>query len=151
VADRAVLVLVTIGDGIERAVETYREQGQLAPALVFDAFGSAAAEAAAAAAEEAVREAVEVGGMRCSRRFSPGYGGWNVAEQRWILEALDGADVGVSLTRGCMMTPRKSVTFAMTVGADPIELRRDDVCASCGVADCEWRDTPERCERRSMR
>jgi hypothetical protein len=145
--DRAALALVTIGDGVDRAVERYREQGLLAPALVFDAFGSAAAEAVAGTAEVAVRGAVEAGGVRCSRRFSPGYGGWDVSEQRWILEVLGGEDIGVSLTPGRMMEPRKSITFAMTVGPNPIELRSDDICAACGAPDCRWRDTPWACER----
>jgi hypothetical protein len=145
---RLALALVTIGDGVERAVAHYREQGLLAPALIFDAFGSAAAEAAAEAAEALVRDAVAGDGLRCSRRFSPGYGGWDVAEQRWIIEALDAGSVGVSLTAGCMMTPRKSVTFAMTVGTNPVELYDDDICDACGAPDCEWRGSPGRCHWR---
>jgi hypothetical protein len=149
-AGRVALALVTIGDGVERAVAHYREQGLLAPALIFDAFGSAAAEAAADAAEAIVRDAVGAGGLRCSRRFSPGYGGWDVVEQRWIVEALDAGAVGVALTTGCMMTPRKSVTFAMTVGTHPVELYDDDICDACGVPECEWRGTPGRCHRRPL-
>lgn len=148
-AERVVVGLVTIGHELEREVGARREEGQLVPALILDAYGSAAVEAAADTAERKIRDHVAGNGQRCSRRFSPGYGGWDVGEQRWILEALGGAAIGVTLTPGCMMRPRKSVTFAMTVGTDPIELRMEDTCAACGVVDCEWRDTPERCMGRT--
>lgn len=148
--ERVALGLVTIGDGVERAVERYREQGLLAPALIFDAFGSAAAEAAADAAEAAIRAGVERDDMRCSRRFSPGYGGWDVGEQRWIIDALTARDVGVTLTDGCMMTPRKSVTFAMTVGVEPVEMRADDICDTCNAPNCDMRGTEQRCERKPI-
>jgi len=150
--DRAALCAVTIGGALESEVEALKARGELGPALILDAFGSAAAEAVADAAEAQIRAATEDGRVRCSRRFSPGYGGWDVAEQRWIMERLDARAIGVTLTDGCMMTPRKSVSFAMTVGAHPLELYDDDdICASCGAVDCRWRDTPDRCPGRRHR
>jgi hypothetical protein len=149
--DRAALCVVTIGGALEREVEVLRGRGDLGPALILDAYGSAAAEAAADAAETIIRAALEDGATRCSRRFSPGYGGWNVAEQRWIIDALRTSEIGVELTPGCMMTPRKSVSFAMTVGENPLEFRDDDICSACGAVDCRWRDTPNKCPGRYPR
>lgn len=148
---RAALCVVSIGGALERRVDAYRAGGLLGPALILDACGSAAAEAAADAAEVVVRAALERDAVRCSRRFSPGYGGWDVAEQRWLLGVLRAHEIGVTLTEGCMMAPRKSVSFAMTVGENPIEFFDDDICASCGAVDCRWRDTPHKCPGRQTR
>jgi len=148
-AGDVVLCLVTIGPRLEREVESLKDHGQLARALVLDAYGSAAAEAAAEAANAIIVREMETRGLSCSRRFSPGYGRWNVDEQRWVLPALDSRSIGVSLTEGCMMTPRKSVSFAVTVGVHPVELRSADLCDACGAADCTWRDTPYKCFARA--
>lgn len=143
-----VLAAVSIGLLLERRVEEQRAQDRVASALILDAYGSAAVEAAADAAEGAINTAAAREGLRCSRRFSPGYGGWDVAEQRWIIDALPGRAIDITLTEGCMMTPRKSVTFAVSVGENPIEVREEDICATCGAVGCQWRDTPERCRAR---
>jgi hypothetical protein len=137
--DAAVLCLVTIGGGVEKIMETYDRRGEMGKALVANVFGSAAAEAAADVANAFIRDDVVREGLRCSRRFSPGYGGWDVAEQRWILPALEGDALGVELTDGCMMVPRKSITFAVNIGERPVEMRDDNACNGCELINCAYR------------
>jgi hypothetical protein len=137
--DAAVLCLVTIGGGVEHAMEDYDHDGEIAKALIMNVFGSAAAEAAADAANELIRSDIAREGLRCTRRFSPGYHGWDLSEQRWILRALDGEVLGVTMTEGCMMVPRKSVTFAVNVGEDPVETRNDNACDGCELINCTYR------------
>jgi hypothetical protein len=137
--DSAVLCMVTIGPALEAAVDAYHAAGELSRSVVLDALGSAAVEIAADAANEIIRTEVESREMRCSRRYSPGYGDWGVSEQRWILEALEAERLGVSLTEGCMMVPHKSSTFAVNIGTNPMEMRHDNVCDSCGLARCNYR------------
>jgi hypothetical protein len=137
--DDAVLCLVTIGDGVERAMDRYERSGEIGRALVMNVFGSAAAEATADAANALIRDEVEREGLRCTRRFSPGYGGWDVSEQRWLMRALEAASLGVSLTEGCMMVPRKSISFAVNVGENPVDMREDNACDGCGLANCRYR------------
>jgi len=137
--DTAALCLVTIGGALEAQVERHKQQGDLGRALLLDAYGSAAAEAAADAAEILIRRSVARSGLRCSRRFSPGYGDWDIAEQPWIIAALRGEELGVRLTSGVMMAPRKSITFAVTIGTNPPQLRAADRCAGCDLSRCPYR------------
>lgn len=137
--EAAVLCLVTTGAGVEKLVEDYDRAGEISRALIANAYGSAAAEAAADATHVYIREQIEPTGLSCSRRFSPGYGGWKVEEQRWLLRVLEGEQLGVTLTAGCMMVPRKSVTFAVSVGVVPTEMRKDNECDHCELADCRYR------------
>ena len=90
---------------------TGKLSGDLSHALILDSYGSAAAEAAAEAAEAMIREKISESGLKASPRFSPGYGGWNVAEQKWVFAAVEGEKLGVRLTPGQMLVPRKSITF----------------------------------------
>jgi len=137
--DTVVLCLVTIGPALEEAVKAHHHAGELSRSLVLNAYGSAAVEVAADAANEIIRKEFERRELRCSRRFSPGYGGWEVSEQRWILEGLEAERLGVSLTEGCMMVPHKSSTFAVNVGVSPREMRHDNACDSCGLTTCNYR------------
>jgi len=137
--DEAVLCLVTIGDGLEKLAEWHDREGRIAVALITHVYGSAAVEAAADAVNAMIRTDVEKEGLFCSRRFSPGYGGWNVDEQQWMVPRLDGDTLGVTLTAGCMMIPRKSVTFAVSVGTVPTEMRDDNECDSCDLINCRYR------------
>jgi hypothetical protein len=38
-----------------------------------------------------------------------------------------------------MMTPRKSVSFAVHVAAEPERLRSENSCENCGKRDCRYR------------
>lgn len=131
--------LVTIGPKLDALVDKHKDAGDLGGALILDSYGSAAAEAAAVAAEEIVRAKVGESGLKCSPRFSPGYGGWNVAEQKWVFAAVDGGALGVRLTEGCMLVPRKSITFAMTIGDQPVDMRDAEVCEYCGMVNCRFK------------
>lgn len=137
--DDAAVCLVTIGPDLEERVRHYDEVGELSRALALNVCGSAAAESTADAAERAIRGHVAREGLRCSRRFSPGYGGWDGAEQRWILPYLEAESLGVTLTAGCMMRPAKSVTFAVTVGVNPREMRGSNPCEDCDLTCCSYR------------
>jgi hypothetical protein len=134
-----VLCLVTIGHRLEDRAENYKLSGELSRAIILDTYGSAAAEAAAEAANIAIREEITARGLKCSSRFSPGYGDWDVGEQKWIVPALDGKSIGVSLTEGCMMVPRKSITFAVTYGEEAVELQDGDLCENCHLERCRFR------------
>lgn len=145
------ICLVTIGASLERRVADWREAGQVARALLLDAWGSAAVEATADRAEELMSSEVDDPSLSMSRRFSPGYGGWSVAEQGWVLAAVESGRLGVTATRGWMMYPRKSTTFAVTVGHRPIELRCDGDCDECTIPGCEMRRPPPGTRRESWR
>ncbi|MFH1754391.1 MAG: hypothetical protein ABIA59_01695, partial [Candidatus Latescibacterota bacterium] len=137
--EQVVLCLVTIGGQLEMSVDKHKQAGDLSRALILDTYGSAAAEAAADVAEGIIRAEIVNKGLTYSKRFSPGYGGWNVAEQGWVVPALEGDKLGVRLTQGLMMIPRKSITFAVTYGESPVSLRDEDMCDVCDMVTCRFK------------
>lgn len=143
--DQLALCVVTIGPHLEATVNQSKQDGDLTRAIILDSYGSAAAEAAAEKAEAILQKEIRHRELYASRRFSPGYGGWNVAEQSWVLDALDAGAIGVGLTAHCMMNPRKSVTFAIAVGETPVQLRDANVCNYCGMVDCRLRHSTRKC------
>jgi hypothetical protein len=137
--DRMAFCVCTIGPALEAEVTRLSTSGEMLKAVVLDAIGSVAAEAAAAdidarIAAEAARE-----GLKTSCRASPGYGDWDVREQASIFKLLPAGRIGVRLSDTFMMSPRKSISFAMHIAAEPDRLRSENSCENCGRKDCRYR------------
>ncbi|HYV18526.1 MAG TPA: vitamin B12 dependent-methionine synthase activation domain-containing protein [Verrucomicrobiae bacterium] len=108
--DTAWLFAATIGDGVERRSATFSEKGELTRSLLVDAYGSAAAIALGLALEEAVMRECAPLGLVATRRTAPGYGDFDLEAQRPLVELLDTASIGITLTEDCLMLPAKSVS-----------------------------------------
>ena len=121
--------------------------GELLDALLLDAIGSAAAEAAADALNESLCEEARAEGLHAAPRVSPGYGAWDVAHQRALLALLPAAELGISLTSGQMMVPRKSVSFAVRFECAARPGAEATLCARCGMASCRHRRPAQRVRR----
>ncbi len=140
------LGLCTIGPRLEAEAQRRGEAGEALDALILDAYGSAAAEAAADALDRALCSAASARGLIPTRRISPGYGRWALAGQRALLAALPARELGVELSEGLMMTPRKSVSFAarLAPAAAGPGAPRGRRCAACTLDPCPYRaDDPE--------
>ena len=55
-------------------------------------------------------------GLRVTNRVSPGYGAWDVTDQRRVFELCPGDAVGVVLNEACFMTPTKSISLMRSLG-----------------------------------
>ena len=142
--ERVGLGLCTVGPALEREELRLSEQQQMLDALLLDAYGSAAAEAAADALNLQLCVHAQELGLQLLPRFSPGYGSWDVAHQRQLLAMLPADRLGLSLTEGMMMIPRKSVSFAVRLTREAVARRTDRRhCARCELEGCAFRADPE--------
>jgi Vitamin B12 dependent methionine synthase, activation domain len=133
----------TIGAALERRVSELWEARELPLASMLDSVGSGAVESLA----EYVNDLLCQQGLpdlRVTNRISPGYGAWDVAEQRRLFRLCPGEPIGVALNEACVMTPGKSIS--LLVGAGP-QARVDHYfsqCARCWMRDCAYRRAPAR-------
>lgn len=136
-----VLGLVTAGDGPERRSAELARSGRTAAALLLDAAGSAAAEEAAdRLCALVVGEAhLPATAERVPCRVSPGYGDWPLAAQHLVFGLLAHAAIGVELLPSLMMRPRKSISFAMWLGADGTPVPGMSGCGHCLLERCAFR------------
>jgi hypothetical protein len=136
----------TVGPALEDASSERAGRGRLLDALVLDAIGSAAAETAADALNLLVCEAATARGREAAPRVSPGYGGWDTVCQARLLALLPTAELGIRLTPGSMMVPRKSVSFAVSLVAQGApRAHRAEKCPRCGLLRCRHRIPPAEC------
>jgi hypothetical protein len=114
VFNRAVEValgVVTIGPRLEEECEREFRDGDLVRGLILDAVGSSAVVQVFRSVEKLIVADGLRRGLWPSRRFSPGYRGWPLEEQRFLFSKVDPAAIGVRLNDSCMMIPRKSNSF----------------------------------------
>jgi len=117
-AVKVALGVSTIGPALEEECAREFLEGDMLRGLVLDAFGTAAVIQMFREAERRiVAEALGVG-LWPSKRFSPGYRGWPLEEQRFVFSRVDAAAIGVRLNDSCMMIPRKSNSYRINFYAD---------------------------------
>ena len=131
--DEALLLGATLGSRVDAAIRRL-SLGSVAE--------GAAAQAVAAALIESycdeVQARFDTGGLAQRPRFSPGYGDWNLAEQRLLFPVLNCAKlIGLTLTDGCMMAPSKSVTAVIGLSTDVQCVWNK--CMTCGNINCPYR------------
>jgi len=139
--EKVAFCVCTIGPAIEERVTSLSKDGEMLGAVVLDAIGSAAAEATARYANDRIDEAAAAEGLRTSCRASPGYGDWDVKEQKALFALVPAGRIGVTLTESSMMIPRKSVSFAVHIAEDPVRLRSEGSCRNCDMETCPYRIT----------
>ena len=128
----AVLLASTLGAESERLLLRMQAK-DAAQALLLDAVLSAAIEAVLDAREEALRGELAAQGRYLTDRFSPGYGDMPLAQTREICEVL-GAQraIGLTVSAGGVMIPRKSVTAILGISDVPVA-RRPAGCEGCAA------------------
>lgn len=108
----ACVFIGTAGVEYDCWLQSIKSQDDILYEYVADAIGSVIAE------DNVDRLASELDGfitMRRSFPYSPGYCGWDVADQKKLFSLIPGDHCGVTLTESCLMHPVKSVSgfFAM--------------------------------------
>lgn len=106
----AVLFLVTIGGAVEDEAAELFSRGEFTRGLVMDAIGSAFVEGLAESAQNYFKEKGKKEGFEVTRRYSPGYGDFDLQYQKLIFKLLEPSEIGVYLTEGNMMVPKKSIS-----------------------------------------
>jgi len=134
----------TIGDELERRVAELWEARELPLAAMLDSVGSGAVESLAEYVNDLLcQEAIPLG-LPVTNRVSPGYGSWDVAQQKALFAICPGEPVGVSLNEACFMTPVKSISLLAAAGARAKLDHYFSQCARCWMRECAYRRTPAR-------
>lgn len=133
-AQKIAFGVCTIGEKLEQEVKKMFKSGEGTRAVLLDAIGSVCAEAITNRVNDELINWAISNNLKITRRFSPGYGSWNVNEQSFVFECLGKFTAGVKLNPSGIMTPLKSVTFACKLGTAKMEeINKGDKCKSCNM------------------
>ncbi len=142
-ADTVALFVASAGRGIDAWAAEAARGGDPLEAYCIDTVGTVIAEAAADFVGVQVAARAAESGSKTTNRYSPGYCGWQVTEQRELFALLPPGFCDVNLTESCMMIPRKSVSGIIGIGAGVT--RKPYGCAVCTDANCPRRAHGKNC------
>ena len=129
---RFAIFAATAGYRFEEMINNIKKENDMLKVYLMDIIGTCIAEKAGERMEEYLEK--EIGGMMHTNRFSPGYCGWHLTEQRKIFGLLGGNPCGISLSDVCLMTPIKSISGIIGIGENVS--RKQYACNYCELENC---------------
>jgi hypothetical protein len=133
------LFIVTIGDELEKEASVMTSGTDALSGYLLDRLGSFAVESLAENTEKRLRRDYFVHKKSLSSRFSPGYCDWPTEEQFKMAKALDFSKAGVTLTEGCMMVPKKSISAIVAIADEGVFKEFVSSCDICERDSCDFR------------
>lgn len=137
-SDRVAVFVVTVGEQISRISEAASKNGDAFSAWVMDALGSWAVESAADALMQRIRRHLH-DGEELTLRYSPGYCGMSIAQQRNLFRLVQTHAVGVILTPSMLMRPLKSISGLVGLAPKEVVSQYHSPCDLCALAKCPMR------------
>ncbi len=134
--------ICTAGEALETRVRELFDARELPLAVMLDSVGSAAVESLAEYANDLLCQSAIAESIKVTNRISPGYAGWDTAEQAALFQLCSGDPIGVALNSACFMTPEKSISFLVGLGADANVDHYFTQCRRCWMRDCSYRRAP---------
>jgi len=128
--------VVTLGQRLDEEIAASQLKSMF-QAYLLDAAASRLVEEMADQVDRFLRRVLESRGCQATARFSPGYCDWEIGGgQTALFRFLDPHAVGVRLSSGGMMIPRKSIS-ACVIGAREVAVGVP--CVFCAEAGCSYR------------
>jgi hypothetical protein len=142
--DAAALILVSLGQGLEKEVSSLLRNGKTVEGLVLDAIGTVMLfNLATERIEEVCEEGINCG-LYPIMRIEPGEHNSSLALHEDILAYLPEAGKCVSLSDSLMLKPKKSLTSIVLLSRHKKERILESRCASCAMEDCQFQKSEEK-------
>ena len=136
---RLVLFVATAGMAFQHWMDEIKKQGDGLDTFIADTIGSCLVGACTEQMEaEVIRKLAP---LPHTNRFSPGYCGWNLSEQKGLFACMPTGVCDVTLTESCLMYPIKSVSGLIGFGEQ----------VKNKVHECDLCDKRAECLQRKLR
>jgi len=132
------IFVCTAGKKITDRSKEFMKDGDLLKGYVYDVFGSIVVESAIDLIQDSLLKEMNNYGLKITNRYSPGYCGWEVAEQKKLFSLLPEHFCGIELTDSCLMQPIKSVSGVIGIG-DSVKLNQY-TCNICDSSNCLYKN-----------
>jgi hypothetical protein len=117
-SDSVAIFLCTAGKEIGTRSRNAMQERDFLKGYIYDVVGSDIVEAAADLMQNELEKDVISSGKKITNRYSPGYCGWDVAEQHKLFQLIPDNFCGIRLTESALMDPVKSISGFIGIGED---------------------------------
>ena len=140
-SDSVAIFLCTAGAEIGNRSRKAMQERDFLKGYIYDVVGSEIVEAAGDLMQADLERSMTGEGKKITNRYSPGYCGWDVAEQHKLFQLLPANWCGISLTPSALMDPVKSISGIIGIGKDVKS--NPYTCRMCDMKDCVYRRVRE--------
>jgi hypothetical protein len=151
-ARRAVLVAVSAGRACEEHARKLWEEHKPDEYFFLEIFGSAVVEHLVASLSGRICDLAERDGFRAVPHYSPGYAGWDIADQHKLFDLIRRGQTRawpepLEVLPSGMLRPKKSLLAVFGLAAQtatPIRALQPVPCENCSFHPCQYRRVPYR-------
>ena len=136
-SEKIAVFACTIGNAVFEKSRLLMKSNDMLHGYIYDIYGSLAVENAIEQVQNNLKLEMALTGSVISNRYSPGYCGWNVSEQKKLFSLLPPGFCGISLSDSCLMQPIKSISGIIGIG--PEIRRKEYACEVCDSSQCLFR------------
>ena len=115
-AEKIALFICTAGATVSNRSSCRTPDADLLRSYLYDVTGTMVVEKTADMMLQELRRGMEASGCGITNRFSPGYCGWDLAEQHKLFSFFRDNYCGITLTESAVMKPVKSVSGIIGIG-----------------------------------
>ena len=131
-SERFCVFAATTGTLFQDFQNEIKAKDDILQTFILDVIGSCIAEKAGDIMETLLEK--EIVNNRHTHRFSPGYCGWPLTDQKLLFELLGGTPSGITLSETCLMSPVKSISGIIGIGKEVNEKQYG--CNFCELETC---------------
>ena len=141
-SESVALFLCTAGAEIGLRSRKAMQERDFLRGYIYDVVGSNIVECAADLMQAELEKSMHDSGKMITNRYSPGYCGWDVAEQQKLFELIPDNYCGIKLTSSALMDPEKSISGIIGIGTSV--KNNPYTCRLCSQKNCVYRSIRER-------
>jgi len=135
--DGGALFICTAGAGISEKSKELMATGDLIEGYILDVIGSVTVEAAIDKIQDSFENELISLGYKMANRYSPGYCGWALSEQKRFFALFPENHCKIKLSDSCLMDPIKSVSGVIGFGRNVKKTAYE--CQMCELETCIYR------------
>jgi hypothetical protein len=129
--------IATLGIELDKEINRYVQNHKLLDGYLLDFIGSYIIEQIVEGFQRSMDKDIKSLGQKTTRRFSPGYCSWKLGQQKNIFATVEGQRIGVQLSPGNLMVPKKSISGIFGV------IEEDQIsynpCLHCKKQNCDYK------------
>lgn len=137
-SSKVAIFVCTCGEAIHDLSRQYMQEGDLLKGYVYDMFGSLVVESGMDLIQVSLQAEMMNEGLKITNRYSPGYCGWDVSQQKKLFSLFPEQFNFVQLTESCLMQPIKSVSGIIGIGNDV--KYNEYTCNICDSKNCLYKN-----------
>jgi hypothetical protein len=139
-AKELIVLVGTIGPGLEKRVTEYSKGGKALRGMVLDGIGTAAVDRLIPGAMALIAAEVASRGYEIGSPINPGMPGFPMTEQWSLLKLVPSKEIGISLSSSGVLIPRKSTSMVIGIGPKMTRWTQAEVCGRCSLREsCLYR------------